>query len=104
MPKMVTYEVFENGYDLYIQDGERPRQLVLHQPEPHIVCRVLNEDGTTNYEESAKVHTDELANQLAEPVEEMSEIEKRIEKIENNQIEAEVDIDYRLSLLELELV
>lgn len=56
MDRVLTYKIIENGYDIYasVNGGELIR--TLHQPEPFIICRVKNEDGTTNYAESAEAH------------------------------------------------
>ena len=56
MDRVLTYKVIENGYDIYTsEDGGEPIRM-LHQPEPFIICRVKNEDSTTNYAKSAEAH------------------------------------------------
>lgn len=56
MTRVLTYKVIEKGYDIYVSEDGGEAVRALHQPEPFIICRVKDEDNTTNYAKSAEAH------------------------------------------------
>lgn len=89
--EQLTYEVFDDGYDIFI-DG----RLTYTQHEPFIPY------PNKTYAENAEAHIGsilEVAN--AEPP---KTIVDELADLKIQQVESEIDIDLRLSMLELGLV
>lgn len=81
MDRVLTYKVVENGYDIYASvDGGEPVR-TLHQPEPFIICRVMNEDGTTDYAKSAEAHIALMEQEYADAKQRAEEEKTQAEKI-----------------------
>jgi hypothetical protein len=81
MDRVLTYKVVENGYDIYASVGGSEPAVALHQPEPFIICRILNEDGTTDYAKSAEAHIALLEQEAAEVEKQKEEEKAQAEKV-----------------------
>ena len=77
----------QNGYEIIYEDKNTPAHTVFIQPEPYIPYRILNNDGTTNYQASGDLHVKHYIEELnKEDIEKQNNIDihNRISKLEDS--------------------
>lgn len=96
----------ESGYKIIAQHEDGSESVELVQPEPYIIYRVLGEDGLTDYQASGDLHAKHFLEDYKQAITEAQQeqtLKEKVELLQTQQTESEIDIDFRLSLLELGL-